>query len=133
MNTLVEANELQDAAGHAQQCQLTYENLLHQRSQQIALVSQLSADLRDLLIARKWDAAETPADAAESRLECTEVAERLRVEEQLLAAMDAAIRNAEAEVLSAGNRVQGVISQLVFAQFSRTGIDSAIEKVAATG
>lgn len=123
--------ELQEAAVAAGNCQAEYDDLQDRLVRQREVVNELSIELRNLVMARKWEDAARPKEAADARRECFIASERYQEEQELLTAIETAIRNTQADVSNAGNRVFRIISQLVSSQFSGAVIEGTADHASA--
>ena len=130
-NGIVPSAELQEAATIAENCQAKYDDLQDRLVRQRQKVNKLSLELRELVMAKKWDEAEIPEVAALARQQCSMAAERFQEEQDLLLAIVTAARNSRADVSIAGNRVFKIISQLVSSQFSGAVIEGTADQVSA--
>jgi hypothetical protein len=121
--------ELQEAAVAARNCQGDYDDLQDRLIRQREVVNELSIELRDLVIAKQWESAATSEEAADARRECFLVSERYQEEQELLTAIETAIRNTQADVSNAGNRVFRIISQIVSSQYEGAVIEGGAEQI----
>ncbi len=126
---IVPNTELQEAAIAARNCQADYDDLQDRLIRQREVVNELSMELRDLVMARQWENAATPEEAADARRECFFVSEHYQEEQELLTAIETAIRNTQADVSNAGNRVFRIISQLVSSQYSGAVIEGGANQI----
>ena len=123
---IVPTPELQEAAALATNYQAKYDDLQDRLVSQRSIANRASVELRELVMARKWDTSDSPEGAAEARKDCTQASERYRQERQLLEAIETAAANAEVDVSRAGNQVFTIISQLVSSQFRVAVIDRSL-------
>ncbi len=130
-NGIVPSAELQEAATIAENCQAKYDDLQDRLVRQRQKVNKLSLELRELVMAKKWEEADIPEVAALARQECSLAAECFQDEQDLLLAIETAARNSRTDVSIAGNRVFRIISQLVSAQFSGAVIEGTADQVSA--
>ena len=87
--------------------------LLGRRDKQNGVIADLANRLDDLIASRQWEAANSQQDAKKAKQECSDVAERLQDERELLAAINAAIRNSRQEVALANHRVEILTNTIV--------------------
>ncbi len=130
VDEIVPSPELQAAATAARNCQAKFDELQDRLIKQREIVNDLSLELRDLVMAREWQKAATPEEATSARRECSLAAERYQEEYELLGAIETAVRNIRADVSIAGNRVFGIISQLVSSEYTGAVIEGAVDRVA---
>ncbi len=123
VDEIVPSVELHAAAVAAGNCQAKYDDLQERLVNQREIVNKLALELHDLVMTRKWENAESSEETAYARQECSLAAERYQEEQDLLAAIETAVRNTQADVSIAGNQVFRIISQLVSSQFSGAVIE----------
>ena len=123
VDEIVPSAELQDAATTARNYQARYDDLQNRVVKQREIVNKLTIELRDLVMAKRWENADSPEEAAIARRECALAAERFQEEQDLLSAIESAVSNSQADVSIAGKQVFRIISQLVSSHFSGAVIE----------
>ncbi len=113
IDEIVPTVELEEAFVTAKACQARFEDLQERMARQSGKVNQLGRDLQELILARNWETAETPEEAAQAKRQCSELAEHYQQERQLLQAINTALLDTREDASSAGNRVTQIVSRLV--------------------